>query len=469
MKNKMNLSITFKGLNAFTAIFLLFFQPTLSSQTIIIKGVVKDEQTLKPIPDVNIKIFGTTIGTATDNNGRFSIKFDKFPTILIFSCIAYEEENYKITELPKNQLEFLLRSRSYPLKEVNVTSQNYSFLFKNQDYSVLDYELMGDNVLLLIFRARLTKSEMVLLNRSGDTLVVSSMPDVPPSRLYKDFLSNIHYISKTDYAYQVVYNMNDKTIDIPYRTTIDSLERIVKPFIFQISNRLYFQEIQVNGLGMAIGFYQKGIGKKYIRKYFNEKKSSEKMDDQIFYDKWNGLIGSQIPSGDENGDLAAADVGKSPKLGQYMNNFDERAYQFEFYNMRFPVIKVADDKIAFFNFGDDVLEMMDINGKTRKIIPITFHKESVPKFDTLSSVRLSDSGWRWGNAILEDEFNHNVYATYSKNGMIRINRINLETGKIMRGTVIPILFPEKMEIYDGEVYFLNRGKDENWKLAKCTL
>ena len=113
--------------------------------------------------------------------------------------------------------------------------------------------------------------------------------------------------------------------------------------------------------------------------------------------------------------------------------------------------------------------MMDINGKTRKIIPITFHKESVPKFDTLSSVRLSDSGWRWGNAILEDEFNHNVYATYSKNGMIRINRINLETGKIMRGTVIPILFPEKMEIYDGEVYFLNRGKDENWKLAKCTL
>ena len=53
--------------------------------------------------------------------------------------------------------------------------------------------------------------------------------------------------------------------------------------------------------------------------------------------------------------------------------------------------------------------------------------------------------------------------------MYRLNRIDLETGKLKAGTILPFPFPEKIEIYDGEAFFINQGVNENRKLVKCRL
>ena len=455
----MNSKITIWGFNAFFAIILSFFQITLYSQSVIFKGIVKDEQTLKPIPDVNIKIFETTQGTATDKNGQFSIKLEKIPAAIVFTCVGYENEYYKISEISKNPVEFLLRSKAYTLKEVNITSRNYSFIFKNQDYSVLDYELMDDNILLMVFRTLLKQSQAILLNRFGDTIAVSQLPELPPSRFYKDFLSNIHYFSKSDNSYQCYYKKATKSIDFLFKTKIDSIEKLVKPFLFKIQGRLYFQESYANGFGTVLGYYEKGRGKQYIGKFLNEGKNTEFSDDQIFYTKWNAFIAgaANIPIENFEGD------------SRFYNSDEARAHSFEYFNMTFPVIKTNDTTIVFFNFGENVIDFMNKDGKISRIVPISFHKETVTNSDTISKVRLSDSGWHWGNVILVDEFNHNVYTTYHKIGMIRINRIDIETGQLKNGTIIPLPFPEKIEIYDGEAYFLNKGVNENWKLAKCDL
>ena len=74
--------------------FMLFIHCSIFSQTFLFKGIIKDEQTLKPIPDVNIKIAGTTEGTATDKAGRFVLKVDKIPATLEFSCVGYKDEQY---------------------------------------------------------------------------------------------------------------------------------------------------------------------------------------------------------------------------------------------------------------------------------------------------------------------------------------------------------------------------------------
>ena len=87
-------------------IFFSFLSFVLLSQTLLFKGIVKDEQTLKPIPDINIKVFGTTQGTATDSTGRFSLRLDKIPAILIFSSVGYENEFIKSRKFPKLLLNF---------------------------------------------------------------------------------------------------------------------------------------------------------------------------------------------------------------------------------------------------------------------------------------------------------------------------------------------------------------------------
>ncbi len=55
--------------------------------------------------------------------------------------------------------------------------------------------------------------------------------------------------------------------------------------------------------------------------------------------------------------------------------------------------------------------------------------------------------------------------------MVKIQKINLETGKLQEGTVLPFPFPEKIQIYNREAYFLIKsdGANDKWKLAGCNL
>jgi hypothetical protein len=157
--------------------------------------------------------------------------------------------------------------------------------------------------------------------------------------------------------------------------------------------------------------------------------------------------------------------------GQFYDAYEARAHQFEFYNMIYPVVKTKEDEIAFFNFSGDIIEVMNKDGKIIHTVPIIFHKETSPISDSTKIIKLSNARWRWGNTILVDGYFLHIYTTFQKNGMIKIQKIDLETGNQGKETVLPFPFPEKIEIYKGDAYFLIRsdGSNDNWKLAKCKL
>jgi hypothetical protein len=343
---------------------------------------------------------------------------------------------------------------------VDVSSKKYSFLFKDKDYSVLDYELMGDNILLLIFRNQLKRSELVLLDRSGDTLAVSKLPEVPPAVLFRDFLSNVHYFTKSGNSYQCFFNEKSNQIDFLYKTTVDSITKLVRPFIFKMSGRLYFQENIANGFGTAIGYYQEGSVKKYIRQFINEKKVSDYGDDQKFYAGWNNLINQT------NKTAFGLQIG-----GKFFDEYEARSHQVFYLNTVYPVIKTGENKIAFFNFGEDMIELMNEDGKIINTAPVTFHQEARTRTDSTHSIKLSNAGWRWGNTLLVDGYNRRIYAGFRRNGMVRLQPVDPETGKVSKGTTLPFPFPEKIEIYKGDAYFLikRESENENWKLVKCRL
>ncbi|MCX6306697.1 MAG: carboxypeptidase-like regulatory domain-containing protein [Bacteroidetes bacterium] len=459
-------------MKSFFSLLLFILHSVICSQTVLFKGIIKDEQTLRPIRDANVKVYGTTQGTSTGQAGNFSLKLSKFPATLVFTCIGYEVATYNVTGTSHATIDFLLQPKSYMLGEVDISSKRYTFLFKDNNYSVLDYEIAGDNVLLLVYRYQLNQSQLVLMNRSGDTLAISDLPEKPPSRLYKDFLFNVHYFTRANNSYQCFYNEQDGSIGFFKKTTVDSLHLFVKPFIFKMGDRLYFQEKVASGFGTAFGFYEKGAGKKYIRNFLNEGKISESADDRKFYDKWNTAQGASylLAMDDIESDLAF-DFSLSRTEGGAFGKNEARAHQFEFYNMIYPVVKTADDNIAFFNFARDTLELMDKNGNISGATPITFHKESKVKADTGHSVRLSNAGWRWASMILADEYSHDVYTIFLRNGMVKVQKIDLETGQLNTGTVLPYPFPEKIEIYKGEACFLVKsdGSNDKRKLVKCKL
>ncbi len=384
----------------FLTLFFLFLHGNLFSQTNLFKGIVKDERTLKPVHDVNIKVHGTNNGTSTDKFGFFSLRITKVPASLVITCVGYENAYYDVLEVPQTPVEFSLTPKSYPLREVDISAVKYSYLFKDKNYSVLDYELMDGNILLLVFRYQLKRSELVLLNLIGDTLAISKLPEIPPVSLFKDFLANVHYFSRAGNAYQVFFNRKENRIEFLHKTTVDSLSRLVEPFIFKMSDRLYFQEDLANGFGTAIGFYEQGAGKKYIRKHFDEKKIAEYIDDQTYYQKWNATVPPQhyfmTDREDEFYTTPAFDFSRGESPGQFYEVNEERAHEFEFYRLVFPVIKTGENTIAFFNFPGNYLELMNENGKVINTVPVTFHQETASKALPASSNQLLNIGWRWG-------------------------------------------------------------------------
>jgi hypothetical protein len=53
--------------------------------------------------------------------------------------------------------------------------------------------------------------------------------------------------------------------------------------------------------------------------------------------------------------------------------------------------------------------------------------------------------------------------------MVQIRKIDLETGNLTRSYNLFFPFPEKIQIYKGDAYFLNKdtgGEFEKWKLIK---
>ena len=458
----------FRAVRHLTIIFIVFIAgTTVFSQSFQLKGVVRNEKSFKPIRDVNIKVYGKSEGTSTDKSGQFSLKLTRIPATLVITSIGYNDAFFDITKPTETVMEFLLGEKVYTLQQVDISTKKYSYLFKDRDYSVLDYELMGGNILMLVFRYQLKRSELVLLNTDGDTLAVSNLPELPPRLLFKDFLSNVHYFSREDHAFQCMFNESTGKIVFVYKTSVDSIRNLVKPFLFRMSDRLYFQENLENGFGTNIGYYKKEVGKKYIRQFINEKKIYEYTDDQKFYASWNNLIGADLGESE----VSAASFGAGPKLGQMFSEFENRAHQLEFFNVTYPVVKTADDSIAFFNFTDNVIEMMDMEGKISFTVPITFHQEASAKNRLANAGILSDAGWRWGNKILVDEYNHFIYTIFLRNGMVKVRKIDLESGNLYAGTILPFPFPEKIELYKGVAYFLikNDGFGDKWKLIKCKL
>ena len=453
-------------------IIFLVLQQFCLAQGSEFRGIIRNELNSKPVPEANIRISGTNTGTFTDKNGRFSLSVTKLPSTIIISCIGFENCGYTIRELSDKEVELHIRPVIYNLKEVEVSSVKHAVIYQDRSYSVLDYEIMDDNLLLIVFRNALKRSELLLLKRNGDTLAVTDPPALPPDKLYQDFLSNVHYYSKAALSWQCYYNKESKSLGYLDAIPADTLERQVKPFLFRISNRLYFQERIADGFGTKFGYYSRDKGKCYIKTCFNEKKISEYFDDQNFYLGWNSRTGAfnAMDSG-QIGSPSEFDFSISVIEGGAYGKNEIRAHRFEFYNMIFPFIKFSGVSLAFFNFGCDIIEILDRDGKTSRTVPINFHHEVSVKSRSEKINSLETSGWRWGTKILTDGSNQDVYTIFIKNGMVKVSKINPLTGNPDEGTVLPFPFPEKIRIYEGEAYFLCKesGYQENWKLVKCRL
>ncbi len=101
----------------FVSLVMLFTLNIMYSQEHIVQGTVTDEYKI-PFPGANIIIKGTTTGTISDNEGKFSFNVPSNSTILVISYIGYETQEIQVRE--QTQLSVVLKEKTTELDDVIV-------------------------------------------------------------------------------------------------------------------------------------------------------------------------------------------------------------------------------------------------------------------------------------------------------------------------------------------------------------
>ncbi len=95
-------------------------------------GIVRDSLSGEPLPFISVYFDGSTIGTATDANGKFTLQNDKGYNRLAVTALTYTTHKFDLKRGQKNdRLECLLAPTEYSLKEVVVKTKRKSYRRKD--------------------------------------------------------------------------------------------------------------------------------------------------------------------------------------------------------------------------------------------------------------------------------------------------------------------------------------------------
>lgn len=105
----------------------LFFVWVANGQNTTIKGVVTDSITGERLSYVSLKLKGTTIGAASDENGLFSFSSPTVNRILEVSYLGYERKEIAVTPGVTNNLKIRLAPNGITLSEVTIKPQKEKY------------------------------------------------------------------------------------------------------------------------------------------------------------------------------------------------------------------------------------------------------------------------------------------------------------------------------------------------------
>jgi len=428
--------------------FMLFLPLCVAGQQYELKGNVLNGKTGDPIENVNLKIRNSPSGTATDGLGTFKLTVKELPATIEVSCLGFGSISIELTKMVSTPVEIILQPTVQNLEGIVITDKKAIPVYQDKNYSVLDYELSGDNILLLVFRYQLKKSELLMLTRWGDTLARSVLPDLPPTKLYKDPLCNVHYFSKNGNAYQCYYNEPLKQIQFIYKYSIDTVLKTFATMRFRMNDRLFFLEEAPDGFASRIGYYDNESGKTYLQMADNGKIARD------YYSDLNSFL--------------------EPKRPEDIYNAEANMRAFElFYKPRFnaQIVKKEADRFAIFNFTNDSLHVYTSDLKLVSSSKFNFHNEQKGNALTTVFTAFSGNAWKWRWNLYSDEYTGKVYTDFERQGRLKLCEIEPESGKILGEYVLPVLFVQKIIVYKGEAFFLYKqiGEGEMWRLYKMRL
>ena len=110
----------------------------MNENMITVSGVVKDQKSHRKLEYVNVYVPGTNIGTVTNSDGAFTLKFkDPGSKVYIqFSYLGYSSNQVEVDRLASTNNEYFLSQSSFKLNEIVVSPVNARLLVEEAMWKV---------------------------------------------------------------------------------------------------------------------------------------------------------------------------------------------------------------------------------------------------------------------------------------------------------------------------------------------
>jgi len=429
--------------------YLMILSPSIS-QTF--EGRIVDTISSSGIENANISILESGRGTISNKYGHFSIENIKLPITLKISCIGYETKTYKIKPKDLNKKNIIkLFPKTFLLDDFTISDKRVDYIYKDRAYSILDFEIINDALILLTYKSNFNDCKLVTLNFEGDTLITLNLKNKAKG-LYKDIFGNLHLISDNDNIHQLIFTKDSIKLDKP--VSFKLLKKNLETYQFKLNEKYFFQDISSLGDKIKYGYIDENQNENIFYSISDNDRVWRFYDELVF----NGVIKQRVHPSKIRGKVAKY----YHTISNFEKNFMNKEIQGDIFNVG-DVIYVLDET---YNLLYEFNNNCELINQTR-----IYFEHFDDSLNDKSDIK-NYLNWKWHGDIIIDNCLNQVYFVYKNSSAKKlINKLELSTRKIYVGTELKHSFIKKVLIYNNQAYYLYKpfGINETWALYKQKL
>jgi hypothetical protein len=387
-----------------------------------------------PLSNVNISFVGSKLGSVTDLSGSFSFYIDTIPIIMMVSHIGYLTKRVYL-DGTSNSLTLYLNEDIHELKELVIQANRIEPFFKDEHYTLRDYEIDSGMVYLLVYRNRVSQEELICRNLEGDTVARSGILNFKPVSLMKDCLGYLHVVAK-DSIYQV-FRLN-KGLYMIHAVGLIKFNDVLSNCVASTTQLLFFKKMY--SLQQGVQYY--GINritkkKQVLTQVVDEKKAKMlRRNPEDAFLLWSMQPDYLAQLKDMNSEKAMT----RDEIKDARGKFNE--YSFTSKILYKPVksaLYVVERFVCIFDVPGKQLEFYDTAGNFSYKLKI--------------NTEMIKEG-KWSGDIFMDENQKKVYTTFQKSSGTGLYRIDLNSGDLHKVVSLIHPYPRKIRIYKDQIYYM---------------
>lgn len=379
--------------------------------TSTIEGIIVDAKSNLPLEKVNIFNQTSTLGGFSKIDGTFKIEIKEYPSIIIFSYVGYENFLLKLEEKSTESITINLQPSSFGLPEVEISAQPKIEKLTNNTFTVKDFLLVDDKILILTYANVFSGNKLILQNWQGELLDEFPLKKIKVDHLHQGCLGSIHLLGKSD-GYEISVFENKILLLAKYRKK--QFFKLIEPCVESSEKYIYQRKYTARDQILTYQFISK---------------------------KEKNIVHTLRLIDDVNLRRSKDDFVLQRQVGLPVTWAQIQAWNTLMYQPIYSPLLNLGEEICLFNHLAGYLEFLTLEGKNKRYTPITYHENK-----------------KWHQQILFDKKNNKVYTAFNTKKGKTIHRINLTDGTTQPALFLECTFVEKMLIEDGHLFYLESGK-----------